>query len=90
VDKASPLTGGLALTIGVRRKREVMYTQYNFPTKKALREAVTKGEMVGVFQPGPFGPDVPDGDGVVEGPHGYHKWYASVTVEGGRIVKFKG
>lgn len=67
-----------------------MYTQYDFPTKKALKEAVAKGEMVGVFQPGPFGPDVPDGPGVVEGPHGYHRWYAQVEVRSGRVTKVYG
>lgn len=63
-----------------------MYTQTNFKFKKDLIAAVNAGEMVGVFQPGPFGPDVKDGNGVVEGPHGYHKWYASVTVKDGRVV----
>lgn len=41
------------------------------------------------FQPGPFGPDVPDGEHACEGPHypEAHKWYARVRVLDGRIVK---
>jgi hypothetical protein len=69
-----------------------MYTERNFKTKKALKEAVAKGEVVGVFQPGPFGPGVKDGPGAVEGPH-YpepHRWYASVIVKDGVIVKVTG
>lgn len=66
-----------------------MYTQHNFKHKKDLIAAVKAGEMVGVFQPGPFGPDVADGSGVVEGPHGYHRWYASVIVEDGRVKSVK-
>jgi hypothetical protein len=62
------------------------YTDRNFSTKKALREAVAAGD-VSVFQPGPFGPEVKDGPAAIEGPHGYHRWYASVTVKGGVIPK---
>ena len=63
-----------------------MYTEINFPTKKALKEAVASGKLVRVFQPGPFGPNVRDGKGCVEGPHGYHKFYAGVTVKDGVII----
>jgi hypothetical protein len=64
------------------------YTDKNFKTKKALVEAVKAGEQVTVYQPGPFGPSVPDGTAYLEGPH-YpepHRWYASVEVRGGVIV----
>ena len=64
------------------------YTVTDFKNKKALREAVAAGD-VPVYQPGPFGPDVRDGDAAIEGPH-YpkpHSWYASVTVKGGLIPK---
>ena len=66
-----------------------MYTQHDFKFKKDLIAAVEKGEMVGVFQPGPFGPEVKDGTGVVEGPHGYHKWYASVVIKDMRVISAK-
>ena len=68
-----------------------MYTQHNFKTKKALKEAVASGEMVGVFQPGPWGPEVKDGSGCIEGPH-YpepHRWYASAVIKDGMVVSVK-
>lgn len=39
------------------------------------------------FQPGPFGPDVPDGEHTCEGPHDMHRWYARVHVKGGLITR---
>lgn len=67
-----------------------MYVTPNFPTKKALKEAVADGKEVHAFQPGPFGGgQVPDGRHAVEGPH-YpkpHTWYAGVTVRQGRVVQ---
>ena len=68
------------------------YTTKNFPTKKALRDAVNAGECVRCFQPG-LGPDLSRFTGTVylEGPH-YpkpHKWYASATLVDGvvKVVK---
>jgi hypothetical protein len=65
-----------------------MYTKKNYPTKKALREAVAL-EDVPVYQPGPFGPSVSDGAHSVEGPHfpEPHRWYAQVTVRDGVIPR---
>lgn len=68
-----------------------MYVSPNFQTKKALKEAVSKGQRVEIFSPGPF-PAPTDGKAAVEGPH-YpkpHSWYASVEVEGGLVVKVTG
>ena len=68
-----------------------MYTVTNFPTKKALREAVKAGRKVEVFQPGGLFPATRDGVAAVEGPH-YpqpHSWYASVELRDGIIVKVK-
>lgn len=68
------------------------YTRRNFPTKRALREALASaantGDPVQVFQPGPFGPAVSDGDCYLEGPHypHAHSWYASCQVKDGCIV----
>lgn len=65
-----------------------MYIRPNFKTKKALKEAVAKGEKVTVFSPGPF-PATETGTEFIEGPH-YpepHKWYAKVRVEDGRVMK---
>lgn len=69
-----------------------MYTHVNFKTKKALREAIARGDRVTVYQPnaditGHYGPT--NGDVTLEGPH-YpkpHTWYARVRIEGGVIIK---
>ena len=64
------------------------YADTNYPTKKALREAVAVAD-VPVHQPGPFGPAVKDGEAVIEGPH-YpkpHRFYAAVIVKDGVIPK---
>jgi hypothetical protein len=64
------------------------YTVENYRSKKAVKEALARGETVRVFQPGPFGPKVGDGATCLEGPH-YpepHRWYASVRVANGTIV----
>ena len=67
-----------------------MYTDINFKTKKALREAVKDGKRVTYYQPGPFGGNEPlDGEIFCEGPH-YpepHRWYAKCTVKDGAIIK---
>jgi hypothetical protein len=67
------------------------YTDINFKTKKALKDALKSGEEVTVYQPGPFGSNVPDGNAVIEGPHypQSHTWYAAVIVKNGVIVKIK-
>jgi len=70
----------------------VAYCDTNFKTKKALKDAVAEGKQVTVFQPGPFGGNVPrDGKVYLEGPH-YpepHKWYAEATLKDGVVVKVK-
>lgn len=69
-----------------------MYVSPNFPTKKALKEAVKNGEYVTCFQPGPFGRgNETSGNFGVEGPHfpKPHSWYAQVVVEDGKVVKVK-
>ena len=71
-----------------------MYTTQNFPTKKALKEAVASGARVTVFQPNDlFGTTEktarePRTTVSLEGPH-YprpHSWYAEAVVEYG-VVK---
>ena len=67
-----------------------MYTDVNFKTKKALREAIAAGRTIGVYSPGPF-PCPQDGRVTLEGPH-YpepHRWYAEAWVESGVITKVK-
>jgi hypothetical protein len=67
-----------------------MYVNPNFPTKKALKEAVANGRDVTVYSPGPF-PCPQNGDLSVEGPHSPkpHTWYARVEVLDGKVIKVK-
>ena len=73
-----------------------MYTHINFKTKKALKEAVAKGEVVRIYQPGGiFNPPEASpnftGHASVEGQH-YpkpHTWYAMVDVVDGKVVKVR-
>lgn len=67
-----------------------MYTSVNFQTKKALKDAVAKGERVTLYAPG-LGQPKDNGTEFVEGPH-YpepHRWYAQVEVKDGAIIKVK-
>ena len=66
------------------------YTDRDFKTKKAMREFYEAGHPVYVYQPGPFGPEVKDGRACIEGPHGFHRWYAAVTVRDGQVVQMDG
>ena len=68
------------------------YVTPNFPSKKALKEAVAAGKEVRVFNPG-LGGEIPkNAKGLaVEGPH-YpkpHTWYGQVDIEDGKVVKVK-
>ena len=70
-----------------------VYVIPNYKTKKALKEAVANGDVVTVFQLGPFvdSPSKYNGTMSAEGPH-YpepHKWYATITVVAGRVTKVK-
>lgn len=69
------------------------YANVNFPTKKALREAVKAGTGdLGAYQLTPIGRDVlTDGIQFLEGPHHPkpHSWYAQVEMKDGKIVKVK-
>ena len=62
------------------------YTNTNFKTKKALKDALAAGEDIRVFQPGLGGVPV-DGTIYLEGPHEWHSWYAVGIMKGGRLVK---
>jgi len=69
-----------------------MYTRINFKTKKQLKEAVANGELVEVYQPGPFGDSAPtSGRVAIEGPHfpQPHAWYADATIEDSIVVKVR-
>ena len=68
------------------------YCDYNFRTKKALKEAVAAGNKVEIYNPG-LGGDLSNFTGQIalEGPHSPqpHSWYASATVVNGLVVKVK-
>ena len=68
-----------------------MYTDINFKTKKALKDAVAAGKQITIYQPGPFGDNSYHAQGSVtlEGPHypEAHKWYARATMKDGVVVK---
>lgn len=58
------------------------YTEINFKTKKALKEAVASGQKVYCYNPGPF-PLTGPRTITLEGPH-YpepHKWYAEAHID---------
>ena len=66
-----------------------MYTDINFRTKKALKEAVASGKQIGVFAPGLGTPKL-NGTEFVEGPQDApHSWYAQVEMKEGIIVKVR-
>lgn len=70
------------------KQEEAMYVNPNFPTKKALKQALLAGEKVQIFSPGPF-PATENGEDYIEGPH-YpkpHTWYAKVQVKNGYVIK---
>ena len=58
----------------------------DFSTKKAFKEAVKRGDKIKVNQPG-FYPAPQNGKCVVEAPAKMHKWYATVELKNGYVVK---
>ena len=67
-----------------------MYTDKNFKTKKALKEAVAAGERITIHAPG-LGTPKTDGREYLEGPHypAAHTWYAEVEMKNGLVVKVR-
>ena len=67
-----------------------MYTDINFKSKKALKEALATGKQITCYSPGPF-PCKTEGRISLEGPH-YpepHKWYAEAFLINGVITSVK-
>jgi hypothetical protein len=67
-----------------------MYTTTNFPSKKALKDAVAAGKKIGVYSPG-LGEPPTNGTCSVEGPWypKAHTWYAQVVIIDEVIAKVK-
>ena len=67
-----------------------MYVNPNFKTKKAFKLAVKEDKDVTIFSPG-LGVVPVNGIVGVEGPHHPqpHRWYASVTIKDGKVIKVK-
>lgn len=68
-----------------------MYVSPNFPSKKAVKDAIAAGQTVTVFNPGPIGVPTRNGTETVEGPHfpKPHKWYGVVTIVDGKVTAIK-
>lgn len=67
-----------------------MYTDTNFKSKKAFKEAVKSGVKVRLWAPG-IGTPAENGKEFVEGPHypAPHSWYAQVVMKDGVVVSVK-
>lgn len=65
------------------------YVDPNYKTKKAFREAVERGVQHETYNPSGMFPVKQNGRDVVEGPHGYHKWWAQVVVKDGIVISVK-
>lgn len=67
------------------------YTEFNYKTKKAVKEALKAGKVIRVYQPNGdlFGIGPLNGKVYLEGPH-YpepHRWYAQGEVINGILTK---
>jgi len=69
-----------------------MYTDINFKTKAALKEAFASGKEITTYQPGGFFESKTEGRITIEGPHypQSHQFYATATIKNGVIVTLDG
>lgn len=67
------------------------YVDPNYKTKKEFVAAVKAGVKHSTYNSSGMFPVKQDGNDVIEGPHypAPHKWYASVVVAGGIVVRAK-
>jgi len=65
------------------------YVDPDYKTKKAFKEAVQHGMQHRTYNPSGMFPTTQSGTDVVEGPHypKAHRWYASVEVKDGIVMK---
>ena len=67
------------------------YVNPDYKSKKEFKAAVTAGRQHYTYNPSGLFPTPQNGSDVIEGPH-YpkpHRWYASVDVVNGFVVKVK-
>ncbi len=66
-----------------------MYTNTNYPSGKAVKEAVKNGEKVGVYQHNDIFSAAGSGEVSLEGPHfpKPHKWYLRAEIKDFVIVR---
>lgn len=66
-----------------------MYTEINFKTKKAFKEAFKSGQIIKVYQPSSILPSATRGIVVIEAPHHPepHRWYTSVEIENSIVTR---
>ena len=69
----------------------MFYCDKNYPTKAALKKDVAAGKRVTVYPTEPHEQPVQNGTVCVGGPHfpQPHRWYATVTLKDGQVVKVK-
>jgi hypothetical protein len=68
------------------------YVNPDYASKKEFKAAVLAGKQHRTYNPSGMFPTPSDGPDVIEGPH-YpkpHRWYASVQVKDGVVVKVTG
>ena len=65
------------------------YVDPDYPSKKAFKEAVLAGKKHETYNPSGMFPTPQNGMDVIEGPHGFHRWYAQVEVVNRIVVKVK-
>jgi len=70
-----------------------MYTTINFKSKKDIKQAISEGKRITVYQPNDMGfsPLPVNGRVYLEGPHypQAHKWYAQGELRDGYLVSIK-
>lgn len=66
-----------------------MYTEINFKTKKAFKEAFKSGQKIKVYQPGGIFVGKTNGMVTIEAPHfpEPHRWYAAVEIEDSIVTR---
>lgn len=64
------------------------YIRSNPKSRAALVRSIEAGGVEFAFQPGPFGPDLVDGQHCAEGPHfpQPHRWYATIVTRRGVVI----